>query len=576
MTNREEILRRAQKWLIGNFDEETKAEVKRMLEEDEQMLEDSFYKDLQFGTGGLRGKLGVGTNRMNIYTVGRATQGLANYLKEYFAERQKISVAIAHDSRHGSRLFAETAANILSGNGIHVYLFDDLRPTPELSFAIRHLGCQAGIVITASHNPKEYNGYKVYWEDGAQIISPHDKNIMKHIQKIDYEQIVFTPDESRIEIIGEEVDLAYLSRAKQITLSPQAIADNRDLKIVYTPLHGTGIVLLPRMLKELGFENVIIVEEQAKPDGDFPTVSSPNPENPEAMELALSKAKEVDADLILATDPDADRIGVGVKTLDGQYQLLNGNQIGALLTYYVLNRKKQSGKLKDDSFVAKTIVTTDLIRDIAEYFGVEVKETLTGFKYIGALIREFEGKREFLLGAEESYGYLLSDFVRDKDAISSAAMIAEVTAWARQQNMSLFDLLVDIYLRFSLYRERLVNIVKEGKQGEQEIAQMMERYRYNVNGEINGVKILRKKDYLQGKVYDYEKGTEDKLDFPQSNVIQFELEDGTKISIRPSGTEPKIKFYFSVRTRLDKREDYYSKVNELEKRIDSYQAALGI
>ena len=576
MAIREEVMRRAQKWLIGNFDEETKTQVKRMLEEDERLLEDCFYKDLEFGTGGLRGKIGVGTNRMNIYTVGRATQGLANYLKDSFADRDRISVAIAYDSRHFSRVFAQSAANILSANGIYVYLFDDLRPTPELSFAIRELGCQAGIVITASHNPKEYNGYKVYWEDGAQIISPHDKNIMEYMQKIDYEQIVFTPENSRIQIIGEEIDRKYLDRAKQISLSPAAISDNSNLKIVYTPLHGTGIKLLPRMLEELGFENVYIVDEQAQPDGDFPTVKSPNPENPEAMELALIKAREIDADLVLATDPDADRVGVAVKTLDGQFQLLNGNQVGSILTYYVLMRRKQLGQLQDKDFVVKTIVTTDLIKEITEDYGVELYETLTGFKYIGALIREFEGEKRFLLGAEESYGYLVSDFVRDKDAISSSAMIAEVTAWARQNGMSLFELLLDIYQRYSLYRERLVNLVKEGKEGEEEIASMMERFRSEATKTLAGVKVLRKKDYLSGKTIDYQLGKEQELRFPESNVIQFELEDGSRISIRPSGTEPKIKFYFSVKQKLPELDEYQTMVEQLERKIDLFQEALGI
>ena len=576
MAIKEEVLKRAQQWLIGNFDEETKAEVKSLLERDEKLLEECFYKDLEFGTGGLRGKLGVGTNRMNIYTVGRATQGLANYLKEYFATAEKISVAIAYDSRHKSREFAQTAANILSGNGIYVYLFDSLRPTPELSFAIRELKCQAGIVVTASHNPKEYNGYKVYWEDGAQIISPHDKNILAHMKKIDYEHITFTPDEQKIQIIGEEIDTKYINKAKQISLSPTAIKQNKDLKIVYTPLHGTGIMLLPRMLEEIGFTNVHIVQQQAKPDGDFPTVKSPNPENPEALALALEKAREIGADLILATDPDADRIAVGVKTESDDFRLLNGNQVGAILAYYILQRRKELGLLTARDFMVKTIVTTDLIAEIAQDYNVELFETLTGFKYIGAMIREHEGKKNFILGAEESFGYLVNDFVRDKDAISTSAFIAEIVAWAKQNNKSLLDLLLDIYMKYSLYRERLVSIVKEGKQGEREINDMMRKFREEQINNINNIKVLRKKDYLNRQITDYQSGKTEELEFPQSNVIQFELEDGTRISVRPSGTEPKIKFYFSVRDSLTSKDEYRAKTKILESRIDNFIKAFGI
>ncbi len=570
-----DILEKAQRWLIGDFDAETKAKVRYMLENDEKELEDCFYKDLEFGTGGLRGKLGVGTNRMNIYTVGRATQALANYLHKSFPG-EILKVAIAHDSRHNSRLFAQTAANILSGNNIKVFLFDDLRPTPELSFAIRELKCHAGIVITASHNPKEYNGYKVYWQDGAQIISPHDKNIMSEMQKIDFEDVVFTPQNDKIVIIGEDIDKRYIGEAKKISLNSQAIERHKDLKIVYTPLHGTGIKLMPWMLKEFGFENIFIVEEQATPDGDFPTVKSPNPENPEAMQLALQKAKEVDSDLVLATDPDSDRIGVGVKTLSGEYKLLNGNQVGSILAYYILNSRKNLNMLFPNDFIVKTIVTTDLIADIADFYNIELYETLTGFKYIGALIREFEGKKRFIFGAEESYGYLASDFVRDKDAISTAALIAEVTAWALDNNMSLYELLIDIYIRFGLYWERLVNVVKEGKEGQEQIRAIMDNYRNGDIKEIGGKRVLWKKDYLLLKQFDYIANKEIKLDFPLSNVIQFYLEDGTKISVRPSGTEPKIKYYFSVRDSLKNKDAFDDKINELEKRIDIYMKALGL
>ncbi len=568
------LLEKARQWLIGNFDADTKSEIRRMLEEDEQTLVDSFYKDLKFGTGGLRGKLGVGTNRMNIYTVGRATQGLANYLKKSFADKDTIKVAIAHDSRHNSRLFAETAANILSANDIEVYLFEDLRPTPELSFATRHLKCQAGIVITASHNPKEYNGYKVYWEDGAQIISPHDKNILAEMQKIDYDKITFTGKHELIHIIGEEIDRAYINEALKISLNPELIKKHSDIKIVYTPLHGTGITLLPKTFEAFGFTNLIIVEEQAKPDGDFPTVKSPNPENPEALQLALEKARAVDADLILATDPDSDRIAVGVKAANGEFILLNGNQIGSILAYYILSNLKIKQRLTGNEFMVKTIVTTDLIKEIAENYGVDLLQTLTGFKYIGALIRELEGKKKFIFGAEESFGYLASDFVRDKDAISSAALIAEVVAWAKENKLSLYELLIEIYTKFNLYLEKLVNIVKEGKQGEEEINSLMEHYRSGNISQIAGHKVVKRYDYLQGKIFNLENGTEESLDFPKSNVIQFRLEDGSLISIRPSGTEPKIKYYFSVKTKLESAEIFENKKKELESKIDELKNEL--
>ncbi len=569
-----QILEKARQWLIGNFDADTKAEIRRMLEEDEQNLIESFYKDLKFGTGGLRGKLGVGTNRMNIYTVGRATQGLANYLKKYFEQRENIKVAIAHDSRHNSRLFAETAANILSANDIEVYLFEDLRPTPELSFAIRYLGCQAGIVVTASHNPKEYNGYKVYWEDGAQIISPHDKNILAEMQKIDYDKVTFTGKPELIHIIGEEIDKAYIQEALKISLNPELIKKHSDIKIVYTPLHGTGITLLPKTFEAFGFKNLIVVEEQAQPDGDFPTVKSPNPENPEALQLALEKARAVDADLILATDPDSDRIAVGVKSSSGKFVLLNGNQIGSLLAYYILSNLKIKQRLTGNEFMVKTIVTTDLIKEIADYYSVELFQTLTGFKYIGALIRELEGKKKFIFGAEESFGYLASDFVRDKDAISSAALIAEVVAWAKENKLSLYELLIEIYTKFNLYLEKLVNLIKEGKQGEEEINALMEHYRSGNITQLAGHKVVKRYDYLQGKIFNLTDGTEENLNFPKSNVIQFRLDDGSLISIRPSGTEPKIKYYFSVKTKLESKEKFEDKQKELAELIDKLKLSL--
>ncbi len=569
-----QILEKARQWLVGNFDAETKETIRQLLATNEAELIDSFYKDLKFGTGGLRGKLGVGTNRMNIYTVGRATQGLANYLKKYFSNLKTIKVAIAHDSRRNSRLFAETTANILSYNDIEVYLFEDLRPTPELSFAIRYLGCQAGVVITASHNPKEYNGYKVYWDDGGQIISPHDKNILNEMNKIPYDSIHFTGKPEKIHIIGEEIDKAYIKQALKISLNPDLIKKHSDLKIVYTPLHGTGITLLPKTLEAFGFKNLIIVEEQAKPDGNFPTVKYPNPEDPAAMELALKKAKETNADLILATDPDSDRVAVGVKSLDGQYILLNGNQIGSFLTFYILDNLKLKQRLKGNEFVAKTIVTTDLIKDIAHSYKVETLKTLTGFKYIAALIRENEGKKRFVFGAEESFGFLASDFVRDKDAISSSALIAEVAAWAKENKISLFELLLEIYQKYQFYLEKLVNIVKEGKQGEEEIQRLMDHYRHGNITEIAGSKVVKRYDYLQGKVFDLTDGTEQTLDFPKSNVIQFKLDDGSLISVRPSGTEPKIKYYFSVKTKLDSKHNYQNTKKQLEQRIEQLKDAI--
>ncbi len=567
-----DILNKARLWLIGNFDSETKTEVRRMLESDEQALIEAFYKDLEFGTGGLRGKIGVGTNRMNIYTVGRATQALALYLKQTFSD-QDISVAIAFDSRNKSDLFAQTAANILSAHDITVYLFEDLRPTPELSFAIRHLSCKAGIVITASHNPKEYNGYKVYWEDGAQIISPHDKNILNLMQSISYDSITFTPKPEKINIIGQDIDNAYIKEAIKISINPDVIQKHQDLKIVYTPLHGTGITLLPKTLEAFGFKNIIIVEEQATPDGNFPTVKSPNPENPEAMQLALDKGRAVDADIILATDPDADRLAVGVKTKDDRFVLLNGNQIGSIMAYYILSQKQEKHLLRNNDFMAKTIVTTELIREISDQYNIKLYQTLTGFKYIAGLIREHTDEN-FLFGTEESFGYLASDFVRDKDAISSAALIAEITAWAKENNMSLFDLLLDIYVKFSFYKERLINVVKEGKKGEEEIKALMEKYRNRKIEQIAGIDVIEKRDYLTGKTINLKTGEEKPIDLPKSNVIQFLLDDGSLISVRPSGTEPKIKYYFSVKAKLKQKQEFDTVSRHLDQKIDKLSQAI--
>ncbi len=570
------VSQRAQQWLIGNFDNETKLQVRHLLENDEKTLIDSFYKELKFGTGGLRGKLGVGTNRMNIYTVGRATQALANYLKKQFQDRAEIKVVIAHDSRINSRLFAETTANIFSNNKIKVFLFESLRPTPELSFAIRELQAQAGVVITASHNPKEYNGYKVYWEDGGQIISPHDKNIMSEMEKLSYDEIEFRPDDSFIQIIGKEIDQRFIEEAKKVSILPEVVKRHKNLKIVYTPLHGTGITLMPLMMEAFGFENLIVVEEQKTPDGNFPTVKSPNPENPEALELALKKAREVNADLVLATDPDADRVGVAVKDSSGEFRLLNGNQVGSLLTYYKLSVLSDKKIIRKNSYIAKTIVTTDLIKQIADSYHIKTYETLTGFKYIADVIRKHEDKEYFLLGAEESFGYLLSDFVRDKDAISSSAMIAEVTAWALSQGKTLFDLLIDIYLKYGLYYEVLLTQIKEGKEGEEEIKAIMDKYRNSGMLEIAGNKIVMVKDYLAGSSTDLTTGKVTNIELPKSNVLQFYMEDGTIISVRPSGTEPKIKYYFSLRTQLGKKEDFEQTRDKLEQRLKQYRESLGI
>ena len=570
------VSQRAQQWLIGNFDNETKLQVRHLLENDEKTLIDSFYKELKFGTGGLRGKLGVGTNRMNIYTVGRATQALANYLKKQFQDRAEIKVVIAHDSRINSRLFAETTANIFSNNKIKVFLFESLRPTPELSFAIRELQAQAGVVITASHNPKEYNGYKVYWEDGGQIISPHDKNIMSEMEKLSYDEIEFRPDDSFIQIIGKEIDQRFIEEAKKVSILPEVVKRHKNLKIVYTPLHGTGITLMPLMMEAFGFGNLIVVEEQKTPDGNFPTVKSPNPENPEALELALKKAREVNADLVLATDPDADRVGVAVKDSSGEFRLLNGNQVGSLLTYYKLSVLSDKKIIRKNSYIAKTIVTTDLIKQIADSYHIKTYETLTGFKYIADVIRKHEDKEYFLLGAEESFGYLLSDFVRDKDAISSSAMIAEVTAWALSQGKTLFDLLIDIYLKYGLYYEVLLTQIKEGKEGEEEIKAIMDKYRNSGMLEIAGNKIVMVKDYLAGSSTDLTTGKVTNIELPKSNVLQFYMEDGTIISVRPSGTEPKIKYYFSLRTQLGKKEDFEQTRDKLEQRLKQYRESLGI
>ncbi|MFZ4546170.1 MAG: phospho-sugar mutase [Bacteroidales bacterium] len=572
------ILKRAQAWLNdSNIDNETKARISQLIENDPAELAESFYCDLEFGTGGLRGIMGDGTNRMNKYTVGMATQGLANYLKTVFAGKGEIKIAIAHDSRNNSSYFAKTSAEVLSANGITVYLFEYLRPTPELSFAVRYLHCQSGIVITASHNPKEYNGYKVYWDDGAQLVPPHDKNVILEVQKIaSIAEVNFVGDSSKIHMIGEEIDKEFLRVSKSYSLAPEVIAPQKDMKIVFTPLHGTGITLVPQALRNYGFENIHIVEEQAVSDGNFPTIVSPNPEEKAAMLMALDKARAINADLVLATDPDADRIGVGVKDVDGNYILLNGNQTAALLTYYLIKQWQAKGKLKGNEYIVKTIVTSELISDIAKSAGVEYFDCLTGFKWIAEVIRNLEGEKTFIGGGEESYGFMIGDFVRDKDAVTACCIFAECAAWAASKGKSLYELLLDIYLEYGVYKENLVNVVKKGMSGQAEIKAMMEGFRSNPPKEIAGSQVILMNDYQLRKATDLKSGIVKPIELPKSDVLQFFLADGTKISMRPSGTEPKIKFYFSVRADLDAVANFKKVETKLDKRIDEIIVSMGL
>lgn len=553
------VMEKANKWLKGKYDDDTKAEIKRLINADDNSeLIDAFYKDLEFGTGGLRGIMGAGSNRMNIYTVGAATQGLSNYLLKQFPGMDQISVVIGYDCRNNSRLFAETSANIFSANGIKVYLFEDLRPTPEMSYTIRELRCQSGIILTASHNPKEYNGYKAYWDDGAQLISPHDKNVIDEVNAIaGAEDIKFQGNKELIEIIGEEIDNMYLDRVTSLVLNPDAIERQSDIKIVYTPIHGTGVKIIPAALRRFGFKNIINVPEQDVVSGDFPTVVSPNPEEPAALKMAVDKARETDADLVMASDPDSDRLGIAIKDDKGEYILANGNQTAMLLTYYIITQWKKKGKLKGNEFFVKTIVTSELLKDIAVENGVEYYDCYTGFKWIAALIREFEGEKQYIAGGEESYGYLPEDFVRDKDAVSSCAVMAEVTAWAKDNGKSLYELLQDIYLEYGFSKEKLISVVRKGKAGADEIKQMMEDFRSNTPKSLGGSAVKILKDYGSLEAKNLLTGDMEKLDFPEtSNVLQFLTEDGSKISVRPSGTEPKIKFYFEVKGELASRAKY--------------------
>ena len=574
-----EVTTRAQVWLEGNYDAETKAEVREMLDaEDKTLLIEAFYRDLEFGTGGLRGIMGAGTNRMNIYTVGAATQGLSNYLKAQFASLPQISVVIGHDCRNNSRKFAEISANIFSANGIKVYLFEDLRPTPEISFAIRHFGCQSGIILTASHNPKEYNGYKAYWDDGAQMIAPHDENVITEVMNIkNVNDIKFEGNKDLIQIIGQEVDRAFLEKIKTLILSPEAIERNKDLKIVYTPIHGTGIKLIPDALRAYGFTNIIDVPEQNVISGNFPTVVSPNPEEPAALEMAVNKARETDADIVMASDPDADRIGIAIKNDKNEWILVNGNQTYLILIYYLIRRWKELGRLKGNEYVVKTIVTTEVMTDIARKNGVEYFDCFTGFKWIAAVMRDNEGKKTYIGGGEESYGFLAEDFVRDKDAVSACALMAEVTAWAKDNGKTLFELLQDIYIEYGFGKEKGISVVRKGKSGAEEIAQMMIDFRTSPPVEIAGSKVVTIKDYETLKMTDVATGNVTDLVMPAtSNVLQFFTQDGTKISVRPSGTEPKIKFYIEVRGEMKTRADYDAADATANAKIEAVRASMGV
>ena len=573
------VTEKAATWLGDGYDEATKAEVKRMLDaEDKTELIDSFYRDLEFGTGGLRGIMGAGSNRMNKYTVGAATQGLANYLKVAFKDLPEISVVVGHDVRNNSREFAEIVADIFSANGIKVYLFDSFRPTPELSFAIRELGCQSGVNITASHNPKEYNGYKAYWADGAQIISPHDVNIIDYVNMIKgVDEIKFDGDKSKIQIIGDEIDQKFLTAIKGLQLSPDAVKQYHDLKLVYTPIHGTGVKLIPASLRNYGFTNIINVPEQDITSGDFPTVESPNPENPSAMAMAIAKAEEGGADLILASDPDADRIGCVLRDDNGEYVLINGNQIVMILLNYIMTRNKELGRITGNEYIVKTIVTTETIKSIADQNGFKMYDCYTGFKWIAAVIRENEGVGRYLGGGEESYGFLAEDFCRDKDAVSAISLMAEALAWAKTKNMNFLQMLQDIYIKYGYSHEAGVSLVRKGKTGAEEIQAIMKEFRANPPKQLAGSDIVIIKDYADLNMKNTRTGEVTKMDMPTtSNVLQYFTEDGTKVSVRPSGTEPKIKFYVEVKGVMKTNADYEKANNEADAKIEAIKKDLGI
>jgi len=569
MNPTDKIRRMAEGWLSNEYNEATRKEVSEMLENNEKKLIDAFYQDLEFGTGGLRGIMGAGTNRMNIYTLGMATQGLSNYIIKKCGN-DGIKVAIAYDCRNNSRYFAETTANIFSANGFDVFLFESLRPTPELSFAIRHYKCQSGVVITASHNPPEYNGYKAYWDDGGQVVAPHDTGIIEEVRKIkSISEIRFNGNKNKIKIIGKETDDLFLSEVHKMSINPEIIKEFSDIGIVFTPIHGTGITLVPPALKMFGFKNIISVPEQDLIDGNFPTVKSPNPEEPDALKLAIDKAIEFGADLVMATDPDADRLGIAVKDKKGEFILLNGNQTGVILIYYILSQFKERNKYKGNEYIIKTIVTSDLIEKIAEYYKVEYFNVLTGFKFFADLIRKNEGSKKYIGGGEESYGFLPGEYVRDKDAVASCALVAEACAWSKSKGNSLFELLLDIYVHFGFYKEKLINIVRKGKEGADEIKAMMTAYRNTPPVKINNSLVIKINDYQNQISNDILPGIQTKIDLIKSDVLQFFLEDGSKISVRPSGTEPKIKFYFSVNTRLETADKFEGADKKLNKRIEN-------
>ena len=568
------ILAKVNGWLEGNYDQETKNEIIRLQKENPGELLDCFYQNLEFGTGGLRGIMGVGTNRINKYTIGMATQGYSNYLLQSFPGAQ-VKVAIAHDSRNNSRFYAETAAKVFAANGIKVFLFQSLRPTPELSFTIRYLGCQGGVVCTASHNPREYNGYKAYWNDGGQLVPPHDHRVIEEVEKIgSINEVKWTGGESHITMVGKEMDEAYISMVKNLSVYPEIIEKQHNLCIVYTPIHGTGIKLVPEVLQRFGFSNVHVVDEQANPDGNFPTVGYPNPEEKETMSLGLKKAREIDADILLGTDPDADRVGVGVKNDRGEWTLLNGNQTAVLAFNYLIESRKEKNIAQPNDMVVKTIVTTDMIDEIAEGSKIHCYNVLTGFKWIAELIKEKEKTENYVIGGEESYGLMIGDKLRDKDAVSAVAILCEMAAYEKNKGKTLYDKLIDLYIQFGFYKEYLISITKKGMDGQKQISEMMSSYRTNPPSDINGSAVLQLLDYQTGTGKNLKTGETWKISLPVSNVLQFLLEDGSKISARPSGTEPKIKFYFSVREKLRSRSEFDEVNNILQKRIDGIIAGL--
>lgn len=569
------VSKKINNWLNGDYDDSTKQTLRELIENNKtEELTDSFYKDLEFGTGGLRGIMGVGSNRVNKYTIGAATQGLSNYLKKEFPNQQ-IKVAIAHDNRNNAEYFAKVTADIFSANNIKVYFFDGLRPTPELSFAIRELGCQSGIMLTASHNPKEYSGYKAYWDDGGQVVSPNDKGIISEVNKIDtIAKIKFEGNPELIEVIGKEMDERFIEKVLATSINPDIVKTEKDLKIVFSPIHGTAVYFVPKALKALGFENVTLVKEQCNTSGDFPTVIYPNPEEEEALAMALDKARQIDADLVMATDPDGDRVGIAIKNTEGKHILLNGNQTGTLIFHYLIEQWKTNGKLKGNEYIVKTIVTTNLIDKIAKESNVQCYNVLTGFKYIGELMTKLEGKSTFIAGAEESYGYLVGEHVRDKDAVVACNMIAEMTAYYKHNGKTLYQTLQEIYVKYGFYKEELISFTKSGKKGAEEIEQLMQSYRENPPKELGGKMVVCVKDYLASKEHFLESGKETAIDLPKSNVMQFVTKEGFVITARPSGTEPKIKYYISVHTALEKTTDYHQKETELNELISKITTSL--